>query len=225
MGVESGKPEDFSGKDKYATFCIGKKMGEEDIENPKKPKNKEEPLLRKINVNNSNPFRRLESEEEKKIGEIFPGSPIYFRDFVNGAYVIAIINSSFEFQYINNFKLLFLKNIKRKLKKNINTIKWEMSKQNLCPIDIKYFIEYNFNFLKILDLSYNSIGIQGAFYLSNGKFNCLESLNLNCNELYDKGVLNISKSCFPKLQSLFLLDNIISDKGIKYLIKANLFWI
>ena len=95
-----------------------------------------------------------------------------------------------------------------------------MAKQNLNPVDIKVFIEFNIPKLKIIDLSYNSIGIQGTFYLSNGIFNSLESLNLNGNEINDKGVLNISNCCFPELKSLYLINNNISDKGIKYLISA-----
>ena len=222
IGIEKGNPEDFIGKDIYTTFCINENIDDEDENEEKynykkRRRNKKSVELRQIKINEGNPFRKLETEEEKIIGEKVPGSPIYYRDFNKGVYAIAIVNSSFEFQYFNDLNLSFLKNMKRKIKPSYNIIKLDMAKQNLNPVDIKVLKIHN---LKILDLSYNSIGIQGAFYLSNGIFNSLESLNLNGNEINDKGVLNISNCCFPELKSLYLINNNISDKGIKYLISA-----
>ena len=56
-----------------------------------------------------------------------------------------------------------------------NIAKLDMSRNNFSSFDIKYFANFNLTNLRILDLSYNSIGVQGTLYLSQGKFSCLES--------------------------------------------------
>ena len=100
-----GKVEDFSGRDINVVFTLGKNenknydeevptTSDEAIPEEIKTKNTKEPRLREVNVNNSNPFRNLDTEEEKKIAEHISGSPIYYKDYNSGGYVVAKINES-----------------------------------------------------------------------------------------------------------------------------------
>ena len=109
LGVEGGKREDFSGRDLNAVFTLGVK--EDETSDEKKKINT--PLLREINVSNGNPFQQTQEivegndESENNKSEIksllskCPGSPIYYKDYNSGAYVVAIINESLEFQYLD----------------------------------------------------------------------------------------------------------------------------
>jgi hypothetical protein len=243
IGVEGGKPEDFSGRDINVVFTLGRNNdnNKNDDESPngedtpeekenKQPKNAKEPGLREVNVNNSNPFRKLETEEEKRISTCVPGSPIYYKDYNSGGYVVAIVNESFEFQYFDHETMLFLSNsvnkgklLRKKTHKGIdedNIVKLDLSRNDFGPLDIKYLTDFDLKNLRILDLSSNSIKPQGAFYLSQGKFSCLESLNLNFNEIGDEGLNHIANGFFSKLLYLYLFHNNISVEGIKYLVKA-----
>ena len=242
IGVEGGKKEDFSGRDVNAVFTLGLKDnsskktatanspdGSEETDDMKR---KNEPYLREINVNNGNPF--IASKDKDKINEKIVsrclGSPLYYKDYNSGGYVIAIINESYEFQYLDKAAMVFLsdmvnqgKLLRKKIHKGIdedNIVKLDLSRNDFGPLDIKYLTDFDLKNLRILDLSSNSIKPQGAFYLSQGKFSCLESLNLNFNEIGDEGLNHIANGFFSKLNYLYLFHNNISVEGIKYLVKA-----
>ena len=68
-------------------------------------------MYREVNVNRVNPFKNLENKKndlEIRICKCVPGSPIYYKDFNCGGYVVAIVNELFEFQYFNKDDMLFL---------------------------------------------------------------------------------------------------------------------
>ena len=240
IGVEGGKAEDFSGRDINVVFTLGRikdgntnkdeEANEEEANEENKSKKNKEPGLREVNVNNSNPFRKLETDEERNIAEKVPGSPIYYKDYNSGGYVVAIVNESYEFQYFDREAMIFLSNmvnqgklLRKKTHKGIdedNIVKLDLSRNDFGPLDIKYLTDFDLKNLRILDLSSNSIKPQGAFYLSQGKFSCLESLNLNFNEIGDEGLNHIANGFFSKLLYLYLFHNNISVEGIKYLVKA-----
>lgn len=245
IGVEGGQREDFSGRDVNAIFSLGikKQTSPTDVipeteseltdekEQPKKRKN--EPYLREINVTNGNPFSSYKDNpniNNNNIIEKCPGSPLYYKDYNSGGYVIGVINESYDFQYLNRETMAFLsdmvnkgKLLRKKSHKGIdeeNIVKLDLSRNDFGPLDIKYLTDFDFKNLRILDLSSNSIKPQGAFYLSQGKFGCLESLNLNFNEIGDEGLNHIANGFFSKLSYLYLFHNNISFEGIKYLVKA-----
>jgi len=241
IGVEGGKREDFTGRDINAVFTLGLKNPRADTkkslssetpeETDENKMRKNEPYLREINVNNGNPFlSSKEKEEDKALVEKCPGSPLYYKDYNSGGYVIAVINESLEFQYLDKNAMIFLsdmvnqgKLLRKKIHKGIdedNIVKLDLSRNDFGPLDIKYLTDFDLKNLRILDLSSNSIKPQGAFYLSQGKFSCLESLNLNFNEIGDEGLNHIANGFFSKLNYLYLFHNNISVEGIKYLVKA-----
>jgi len=236
-GAEGGEQKDFEGRDTNVIWSLGNKKKEEETESEDTPKEKEkgkvlkvEPHLREINVNNSNPFRNLADDNEKECAKRVLGSPIYYKDFNNGAYVIGIVAEGNEFQYFDVNAMIFLcdmtnkgKLLRKKIHKGIdedNIVKLDLSRNDFGPLDIKYLTDFDLKNLRILDLSSNSIKPQGAFYLSQGKFNCLESLNLNFNEIGDEGLNHIATGFFSKLNYLYLFHNNISVEGIKNLVKA-----
>ena len=210
IGVEGGKLEDFNGREINAVFSLGSESqtstttdGGEDTKNKKA-----EGKFREILVNNSNPFLDANKKGEPADQELIkhsPGSPIYYKDYNSGAYVIAIINDSYEFQFFDN---------------EDNIVQLDLQRNDFGPLDIKYLTDFDLKNLRILDLSSNSIKPQGAFYLSQGKFNSLESLNLNFNEIGDEGLNHIANGFFSKLNSLYLFHDNISHEGIKHLVKA-----
>ena len=236
IGVEGGKKEDFTGRDINAVFSLGLKgqqttteTGGEDTPKTKKGEQK----FREIFVNNVNPFSdayNKGTEDEKELIIHSPGSPLYYKDYNSGAYVIAIINESYEFQYFDRKTMLFLcdmvnkgKLLRKKVNKGIdedNIVQLDLQRNDFGPLDIKYLTDFDLKNLRILDLSSNSIKPQGAFYLSQGKFSSLESLNLNFNEIGDEGLNHIANGFFSKLNSLYLFHDNISVEGIKYLVKA-----
>ena len=237
IGVEGGKREDFSGRDLNAVFTLGVK--EEANEETKKKMYT--PLLREINVSNGNPFQQTqemvdgndEGESKTDIKSLLskcPGSPLYYKDYNSGAYVVAIINENLEFQYLDLKTMSFLidkvnqgKLLRKKIHKGIdeeNIVKLDLSRNDFGPLDIKYLTDFDLKNLRILDLSSNSIKPQGAFYLSQGKFSNLESLNLNFNEIGDEGLNHIANGFFSKLNYLYLFHNNISVEGIQFLVKA-----
>ena len=239
IGVEGGNHEDFSGRDINVVFTLGlihdgneneEETNKDETNEENKTTKKKEPGLREVNVINSNPFINLQTEEEKKIAEKVPGSPIYYKDYNSGGYVVAIVNESYEFQYFDKEAMIFLANmvnqgkfLRKKTHKGIdedNIVKLDLSRNDFGPLDIKYLTDFDLKNLRILDLSSNSIKPQGAFYLSQGKFSCLESLNLNFNEIGDEGLNHIANGFFSKLVYLYLFHNNISVEGIKYLVKA-----
>ena len=239
IGVEGGKREDFAGRDVNAVFTLGTQDKDDNSkrsvtsdaseESEDAPKTKKNDLrLREINVNSGNPFSSSKDKEE--IIKRCPGSPLYYKDYNSGGYVIAIINENYEFQYLDKNAMIFLSNmvnqgklLRKKIHKGIdedNIVKLDLSRNDFGPLDIKYLTDFDLKNLRILDLSSNSIKPQGAFYLSQGKFSCLESLNLNFNEIGDEGLNHIANGFFSKLNYLYLFHNNISVEGIKYLVKA-----
>ena len=107
LGIESGKKDYFEGRDIYAVFSYKEEKDNNIIIMADKKENIRQQRLRKILVDNGNPFL----DESKKWDEIIkqsPGSPIYYRDYNNNAYVIAIFNEFFEFQYFDKNAISFL---------------------------------------------------------------------------------------------------------------------
>ena len=234
IGVEGGKKSDFDGRDIYAVFSLGFKGGETTTEDDNGEKNKKsEQLFREIFISSVNPFSdayNKGNEEDKALIKRSPGAPLYYKDYNSGAYVIAVINESYEFQYLDRKTMLFLadmvnqgKLLRKKINKGIdedNIVQLDLQRNDFGPLDIKYLTDFDLKNLRILDLSSNSIKPQGAFYLSQGKFSSLESLNLNFNEIGDEGLNHIANGFFSKLNSLYLFHDNISVEGIKYLVKA-----
>jgi len=232
LGVEGGKKDDFEGRDIFAVFSF--REGRDKINKLHKD---EEGIdaegYREIFISNINPFLDASKKGEEKDIDLIkqsPGSPLYYRDYNNGAYVIAIINESFEFQYIDKKDLVFLANmvnkgklLRKKINKGIdeeNIVQLDLQRHDFGPLDIKYITDFNLRNLRILDLSSNSIKPQGAFYLSQSKLSSLESLNLNFNEIGDEGLNHIANGFFTKLNCLYLFHDNITSQGIKYLVKA-----
>ena len=231
IGVEGGKKEDFAGRDIYAVFSFkekkeGTNQGSEEAKGG-------ENQFREIFISTINPFLdavNKGTDEEKELIKQSPGSPLYYKDYNSGAYVIAIINESYEFQYFDKKTMIFLANmvnkgklLRKKVNKGIdedNIVQLDLQRNDFGPLDIKYLTDFDLKNLRILDLSSNSIKPQGAFYLSQGKFSSLESLNLNFNEIGDEGLNHIANGFFSKLNSLYLFHDNISVEGIKHLVKA-----
>lgn len=226
------KKEDLEFKDKFAVFPLKEVNdntntiieGEEKVFQQK---------FRELFIYNANPFLDAAKNGDEKDLELIkksPGTPLFYRDFNNGAYVIAIINESFEFQYLDKKTMIFLANmvnkgkiIRKKENKGIdeqNIIQLDLQRLDLGPLEIAYLIGYNLVNLRILDLSCNSLRGLGSFYLGKGNFNSLGSLNLNFNEIGDGGLYYIANGNFSKLNSLFLYNDNISSEGIKSLISA-----
>ena len=226
IGVEGGKKEDFEGRDTFAVFSFEDKGTTTDGDD-----SKGEIKFREIFISNINPFtQKLDYANISILIKQSPGSPIYYNDYNNGAYAIAIITDTYEFQYFDRKTMVFLANmvnqgklLRKKVNKGIdedNIVQLDLQRNDFGPLDIKYLTDFDLKNLRILDLSSNSIKPQGAFYLSQGKFSSLESLNLNFNEIGDEGLNHIANGFFSKLNSLYLFHDNISAEGIKYLVKA-----
>ena len=226
IGVEGGKKEDFEGRDTFAVFSFEDKGTTTDGDD-----SKGEIKFREIFISNINPFtQKLDDANIANLIKQSPGSPIYYNDYNNGAYAIAIITDTYEFQYFDRKTMVFLANmvnqgklLRKKVNKGIdedNIVQLDLQRNDFGPLDIKYLTDFDLKNLRILDLSSNSIKPQGAFYLSQGKFSSLESLNLNFNEIGDEGLNHIANGFFSKLNSLYLFHDNISVEGIKYLVKA-----
>ena len=226
IGVEGGKKEDFEGRDTFAVFSFEDKGTTTDGDD-----SKGEIKFREIFISNINPFtQKLDDPNIANLIKQSPGSPIYYNDYNNGAYAIAIITDTYEFQYFDRKTMVFLANmvnhgklLRKKVNKGIdedNIVQLDLQRNDFGPLDIKYLTDFDLKNLRILDLSSNSIKPQGAFYLSQGKFSSLESLNLNFNEIGDEGLNHIANGFFSKLNSLYLFHDNISAEGIKYLVKA-----
>ena len=225
IGVEGGKKEDFVDKEMNIIFSLGLKK------EPNDNKSKSQPYLREINIKVGNPFKEANNDYKKEIIKKCPGSPCYYKDSKNGAYVVAIINEFLEFQYFDKSDLEFLNEIinKRELLEKkyykeyetLNILKVNFHEYYLQNIEIKNFINFNLKNLQFLDLSFNPIKSSGAYYLGIGIFDNLQSLNLGNIELEDEGIKYISdNNNIPKLRYLNLFHNGISYKGIQYLVEA-----
>lgn len=79
IGLQSIKREEIYEQDFNVIFSTGLNKTYNFKNTGKNIKNeKAESLLRKINVNNLNPFRNIETDEEKELSKSCPGSPIYY---------------------------------------------------------------------------------------------------------------------------------------------------
>ena len=68
-----------------------------------------QPKLKEIFLDNGNPFVEISKKGKGKNFEIIqqsPGSPLCYKDYNNGPYVIAIINENFEFQYFDKITMV-----------------------------------------------------------------------------------------------------------------------
>lgn len=110
FGLERGRPEDFSGRDLNVIFTLGFEKTEDNNQYKEKNSNEiNEYILREINVNYQNPFKNDNDDpEERIIKKKCPGSPIYYKGFYSGGYVVAIINKNFDFNYFDRDSLIFL---------------------------------------------------------------------------------------------------------------------
>ena len=231
IGVELGRKDAFNERDINCIFSRGLKKKRHSKNKMPKKEDIKEPYLKEINVNVGNPFiKAKENDINNSIMDRYHGSPLYYKDYNNGIYVIAVLNDNLEFQYIDKDTMKFLINIsnkgkllKKKKNKGLdeeNIVTLDLSKNDFGPLDIKYLIDFDLHNLRILDLSSNLIGCLGASYLKDGKFTSLESLNLNANEIGDEGLKQLADGVFSKLNSLYLFNNNISEEGIGYLVKA-----
>ena len=230
LGAEEGKKEDFENIEKYAVFSFEDKKINNIITEDENKKSVQ-PKLREIIINKINPFSDLSREKGKaELIKQSPGSPLYYKDYHNGAFVIAIINENFEFQYFDKNTMIFLMHminkgrlIRKRVNKGIdedNVIQLDLHKHSLGPSDGKYLIKYDLKNLRFLDLSDNSLKSKGAFYLSQGKFSSLRTLNLNNNSIGDEGLNHIAYGFFCSLDTLHICNNNIKSIGIKFLVKA-----
>ena len=232
LGVENEEQEYFEGRDKKEVFSLKEEKNNNIITISEK-ENINQSKLRRITVNGVNPFLDAFQKGEYEDIELIkqsPGSPVYYQDYNGGAYVIAIINEFFQFQYFNKNTMHFLANMVNKgrkyrieMNKGIdqeNIIQLNLEKHNLGALDIKYLNTFDFKNLTHLNLNSNSIDAKGAFFLSQGKFSSLEFLNLSYNKIGDEGLNHISNGNFSKLNSLHLSRNYITSEGIRNLVKA-----
>ena len=194
IGVEGGKKEDFEGRDTFAVFSFEDKGTTTDGDD-----SKGEIKFREIFISNINPFtQKLDDANISILIKQSPGSPIYYNDYNNGAYAIAIITDTYEFQYFDRKTMVFLANMVNKgklLRKKVNK---GIDEDNIVQLDLQ----------------------RNDFGPLQGKFSSLESLNLNFNEIGDEGLNHIANGFFSKLNSLYLFHDNISAEGIKYLVKA-----
>ena len=236
LGMENGKKEDFDGRDLFAVFPFKEESNNNNNNNIiiDEEKKINQPKFREIFIGNTNKFFEAYKKGDKNEIELIkqsPGSPIYYRDYNNGAYVIAIINENFEFLFFNGKTMKFLKDMvhkgkmfRKKRNKTIdedNIIQLNLEGINLGPSDMQYLTtNFDLKNLRILDLNSNSIKSKGALYLSQNKFSHLEFLNISNNKICDEGVNYIANGSFKRLNCLHLSNNSITSEGIKSLVKA-----
>ena len=84
---------------------------------------------------------------------------------------------------------------------------------------MEFIKEFNFINLHTLNLSNNSIKIQGIYYLIQARLDNLKILILDLNEICDEGIGYFYQGSFKNLTHLSLFCNNISYKGIEELIK------
>ena len=101
LELKKEKKKIFEGRGVFAVFSFKEENECNTITIDEKDKDKKS-KLREIFVSNINPFFDADIKGEKKDIELItqsPRSPLYYNDYNNGTYVIAIITESFEFQY------------------------------------------------------------------------------------------------------------------------------
>ena len=169
LGVVEGKKEDFIGKDIFAVFSFKEGKDNNTIIIDEKNKDKK-PKLREIFIyNNRNPFFDADIKGEKEEVELItqsPGSPLYYKDYNSGAYVIAIITENFEFQYFDRKTMKFLikminkaNQIKKKLNKDIedyDIVQLNLEGKNLGQSDIIIInIDFKISLISTIKLCIN----------------------------------------------------------------------
>ena len=233
LGVEKLDQKFLEEEVRYAVFSY-KKVNYNDIIEIDEKENNNEIRLRETSLCSINPFldaSQSEDFEENELIKQSPGSPIFYKDYNLGAYVIGIINEFFQFQYFDKNTVYYLANMINKgrqyrMEANngidlSNIFQLNLEKHNLGTSDIEYLNTFKFKNLHILDLNSNSINSMGAKILSQSKYiNSLEYLNLSNNKIGDEGLQHISKGSFKKLNSLHLSRNYITSEGIYYLVRA-----
>ena len=153
IGVEGGKREDFEGRDTFAVFSFEDKSTTTQDEGDKTPG---EQKFREIFIGNVNPFSQKANDDLVKQS---PGSPLYYNDYNNGAYAIAILNDSFEFQYFERNTMVFLANmvnkgklLRKKVNKGIdedNIVQLDLQRNDFGPLDIKFLTDFDLKNLRI----------------------------------------------------------------------------
>ena len=233
LGVEKFDQKFLEERDCYAVFSY-KKVNYNDIIEIDEKENNNEIRLRETSLCSINPFLNASQSEDFEENELIkqsPGSPIFYKDYNLGAYVIGIINEFFQIQYFDKNTVYYLANMINKgrqyrMEANngidlSNIFQLNLEKHNLGTSDIEYLNTFKFKNLHILDLNSNSINSMGAKILSQSKYiNSLEYLNLSNNKIGDEGLQHISKGSFKKLNSLHLSRNYITSEGIYYLVRA-----
>lgn len=79
------------------------------------------------------------------------------------------------------------------------------------------FFSYMFPFVREINLSCNTLGVEGSRVIGLGKFPFLETLRLDANNITDDGVQYIVSGKFPSLLLLSLISNSITDRGCESL--------
>ena len=237
LGVEKLNKEDYESRDIKTIFSFREENNDNSNNNNiviKEENKVSQSKFREILIHKENKFLVAYEKGEKEKLELIkqsPGSPLFYKDYNNGFYVLAIITEKFKFQYFDKETMKFLvymvnkgKLFRKKTNKNIdedNIIELNLEEINLGPSDIKYLTtNFNLKNLQILDLNSNSIKSKGVLYLSQFKFCSLKFLNVSNNKIGDEGVNYIVNGFFQRLTSLHLSNNSISSEGIKYLVKA-----
>ena len=149
LGVAWGNEKDFDDKDINAVFSFKERNQTADAIN--KGEDINQPKLKEIFLDKGNPFVEISKKGKGKNFETIkqsPGSPLYYKDYNNRPYVIAIINKNFEFQYFDKITMVFLsamiykgKLFSKKSNKSIdeeNIAKLDLKGYNFVPLDIKY---------------------------------------------------------------------------------------
>lgn len=106
------------------------------------------------------------------------------------------------------------------LPRNLKSLRLNLRRLNsseASAVNLSELIEVlkHFKLLKLLDLSYNSIGRSGALVLFNSlDLRSVEIVNLSHNHMWDEGVQVLAKSeNLFSLKKLYLSSNSISDEG------------
>ena len=112
IGVELGSKDAFNERDINCIFSHGLKKKNNSINEMPNKGDINEPYLKQINVSVGNPF--IKSKENNAIMDRYHGSPLYYKDYNNGIYVIGVLNDNLEYQYIDKDTMIFLINMANK---------------------------------------------------------------------------------------------------------------
>ncbi len=112
IGVELGSKDAFNERDINCIFSHGLKKKKNSINEMPNKGDINEPYLKQINVSVGNPF--IKNKENNAIMDRYHGSPLYYKDYNNGIYVIGVLNDNLEYQYIDKDTMIFLINMANK---------------------------------------------------------------------------------------------------------------